>query len=67
MAYKIIGDSCTDITEEMKLAAAYALANHIPENELNEENIIPSALDRSVAFEVADAVKKAAIESGVTR
>ncbi len=57
----------TDITEEMKLAAAYALANHIPENELNEENIIPSALDRSVAFEVADAVKKAAVESGITR
>ncbi len=57
----------TDITEEMKLAAAYALANHIPENELNEEHIIPSALDRSVAFEVADAVKKAAVESGVTR
>ncbi len=57
----------TDITEEMKLAAAYALANHIPENELNEENIIPSALDRSVAFEVADAVKKAAIESGNIR
>ena len=57
----------TDITEEMKLAAAYALANHISEHELNEENIIPSALDRSVAFEVADAVKKAAIESGVIR
>lgn len=57
----------TDITEEMKLAAAYALANHIPENELNEENIIPSALDRSVAFEVADAVKKAAIEGGNVR
>ena len=49
----------TAITEEMKLAAAYALANHIPENELNEENIIPSALDRSVAFEIAEAVKKA--------
>ena len=47
------------ITEEMKLAAAYALANHIPENELNEENIIPSALDRSVASEIAEAVKKA--------
>ena len=57
----------TDITEGMKLAAAYALANHIPENELNEENIIPSALDRSVAFEVAEAVKKAATECGVTR
>ncbi len=57
----------TDITEEMKLAAAYALANHIPENELGEENIIPSALDRSVAFEVAEAVKKAAIEGGNIR
>ena len=55
------------ITEEMKLAAAYALANHIPENELNEENIIPSALDRSVASEIAEAVKKAAIESGNVR
>ena len=57
----------TSITEEMKLAAAYALANHIPENELNEENIIPSALDRSVAFEIAEAVKKSAIENGVIR
>ena len=55
------------ITEEMKLAAAYALANHIPENELNEENIIPSALDRSVAFEIAEAVKKSATESGNIR
>ena len=57
----------TAITEEMKLAAAYALANHIPENELNEENIIPSALDRSVAFEIAEAVKRSAIESGNVR
>ena len=57
----------TAITEEMKLAAAYALANHIPENQLNEENIIPSALDRSVAFEIAEAVKKSAIESGIIR
>lgn len=57
----------TTINEEMKLAAARALANHIPEKELNEENIIPSALDRSVASEIAEAVKKAALESGVTR
>ena len=57
----------TAITEEMKLAAAVALANHIPEHELNEENIIPSALDRSVAFEIAEAVKRAAIEQGITR
>ena len=57
----------TAITEGMKLAAARALANHIPESELNEENIIPSALDRSVAFEIAQAVKQAAIQEGVTR
>lgn len=55
------------ITEEMKLAAAYALANHISENELNDENIIPSALDRSVAAEIAEAVKNAAIKSGNVR
>lgn len=57
----------TAITEEMKLAAAYALADHIPENELNEENIIPSALDRSVASEIAEAIKKAAVSGNVTR
>lgn len=57
----------TAITEEMKLAAAYALANHIPAEELNEENIIPSALDRSVASEIAEAVKNAAIKQGVIR
>ncbi|MGN0526668.1 MAG: NADP-dependent malic enzyme [Acutalibacteraceae bacterium] len=56
-----------EITEEMKLAAAFALANHIPENELNEENIIPSALDRSVASEIAKAVSKAAVDCGVCR
>ncbi len=57
----------TAITEGMKLAAARALANHIPESELNEENIIPSALDRSVALEIAEAVKEAAIREGVIR
>ena len=57
----------TEITENMKLAAAKAIANHIPENELNEENIIPWALDKTVASEIAEAVKKAAIEDGVIR
>ncbi len=57
----------TSITENMKLAAAYALASHIPENELNEENIIPSALDRSVAMEIAEAVRIAAIKDNVVR
>lgn len=56
-----------EISEGMKLAAAYALANHIPEEELDEENIIPSALDRSVAMEIAQAVMRAAVEEKITR
>ena len=44
------------ITEEMKLAAAKAIAAHVPENELSVDNIIPSALDRTVANAVAKAV-----------
>lgn len=46
------------ITEEMKLAAAKAIAAHIPENELSVDNIIPSALDRTVADAVARAVSE---------
>ena len=59
--------NATEITENMKLAAAKALANHINENELNEENIIPSALDKSIAYEVAKAVKEQAILDNVIR
>ena len=55
------------ITENMKLAAAKALAEHIPENELNEENIIPSALDKTIAYEVAKAVKLQAELDGIVR
>ena len=55
------------INEEMKVATSYALASLIPENELNEENIIPSALDKKVGFVVATAVIKAAKETGVAR
>lgn len=44
------------ITEDMKLAAAKAIAAHIPESELTVDNIIPSALDRTVADAVAKAV-----------
>ena len=44
------------ITEEMKLAAAYAIAALIPEEKLSQEYIIPSALDKSVAAAVAKAV-----------
>ena len=56
-----------DINEDMKLAAAMAIASYIPENELSTENIIPNALDKGVASAVAEAVKNAAIKSGVAR
>ena len=55
------------INEEMKVAASRALASLIPENELNEENIIVSALNKSVAPVVAQAVIDAANETGVAR
>jgi malate dehydrogenase (oxaloacetate-decarboxylating) len=48
-----------EITEKMKLAAAYAIANVIPEHELKTDNIIPSPLNKAVALSVADAVAKA--------
>ncbi|WP_330669872.1 NAD(P)-dependent malic enzyme [Peptacetobacter hiranonis] len=57
----------TDINEEMKVAAAYAIANSVSENELNTENILPMAFDKNVAKNVAEAVKNAAIESGVVK
>jgi len=59
--------NATEITENMKLAAAKALAEHIKENELSEENIIPSALDKSIAYEVAKAVKEQAELEKVVR
>lgn len=57
----------SDINEDMKLAAAKALADLIPENELNEENIIPQAFDPRVGKAVAAAVAEAARKSGVAR
>lgn len=47
----------TQITEEMKLAAAEAIAGLVPESELNEDNIMPEAFDPRVADLVAEAVK----------
>jgi malate dehydrogenase (oxaloacetate-decarboxylating) len=57
----------TCINEEMKVATSYALAALIPEDELNEQNIIPEALDPRVAPAVAKAVIKAAHDTGVAR
>ena len=55
------------INEEMKIATSYALASYINDDELSEENIIPSALDKNVAHVVAEAVMAAAKKTGVNR
>ncbi len=47
----------TQITEEMKLAAANAIASLVPDEELNENNILPEAFDPRVADVVSEAVK----------
>ena len=57
----------TDINEEMKMAAVYALAGLVSEEELNDEYILPKAFDKRIAPAVAKAVAKAARESGVAR
>ena len=56
-----------DINDKMKLAAAYAIADLITDDDRSEENIIPGAFDPRVAEAVANAVAKAARESGVAR
>jgi len=55
----------SDINEEMKIAAAYAIANTIKDSELSEEYIIPSVFNKKVFQSVASAVAKAAISSGI--
>ncbi|MGI5947711.1 MAG: NAD(P)-dependent malic enzyme [Lachnospiraceae bacterium] len=56
-----------EITESMKQKAAYAIASMIPDAELTAENIIPSALDKSVADVVAKAVADTAVAEGIAR
>ena len=51
----------------MKVAAAYALAGLVSDDELNADYIIPAAFDPRVKDAVAKAVAKAAIDSGVAR
>ena len=55
----------TEINEEMKIAAAFAIANSVSEEELNPNYIIPKAFNLEVQKRVAEAVKEAAIKSGV--
>ncbi len=57
----------TDITEEMKIAAVYAIAGIVEESELKEDYIIPGVFDKRVAQRVAKAVRDKAIEQGVAK
>ena len=57
----------TNITEEMKLAAAYAIASLVTEEELNAEYIIPSPFDKRVCNVVAKEVGRVAREQGIAR
>ena len=57
----------SDINEEMKVAAAMALAELVPDEELNENNIMPAAFDERVGPAVAKAVAEAARKTGVAR
>jgi len=57
----------SDINDEMKIAAAYAIASLVSDEELNPDYVIPAPFDPRVAEAVAKAVAKAARESGVAR
>lgn len=56
-----------DINEEMKLAAAYAIADSVDGSKLDADNILPDPFDRSIPKAVAKAVAEAAIKSGIAR
>lgn len=56
-----------DINEEMKLAAAYAIAGSVDESKLDTDNILPDPFDRNIPKAVAKAVAEAAIKSGIAR
>ncbi len=56
-----------DINDEMKVAAAYAIAGLVSADELNPEYIIPNAFDPRVGQAVAKAVREAAVKTGVNR
>lgn len=57
----------SDINDEMKIAAAYAIAGLVNEEELNADYILPAAFDPRVKDAVAKATREAAIKSGVAR
>ena len=62
-----IDSRATDINEEMKLAAAHAIASTISDDELHADYIVPSVFNRNIAPLVAKAVAEAARRTGVAR
>ena len=57
----------SDITDEMKIAAAYGIAGILTDRELNRECILPDPFDRRVAEQVAKAVSETAVKTGLAR
>ena len=57
----------SDINDDMKIAAAYAIAGLVSDEELSPEYILPKAFDKRVKDAVAQATREAAIKSGVAR
>lgn len=57
----------SDINEEMKVAASFAIASLVSDEELNPDYILPEAFDKRIGKTVAEAVKNAAIKTGVAR
>ncbi len=62
-----LDERASDINDEMKIAAAYAIASLIEEEKLTADYVIPAPFDPRVGTAVAKAVAKAARESGVSR
>ncbi|MBR97442.1 MAG: NAD-dependent malic enzyme [Dehalococcoidia bacterium] len=63
----VLDARATEINDEMKLAAAQAIADGVPERHLNDEYIMPSIFDAAVARRVARAVTQTARKTGVAR
>ena len=57
----------SEINEEMKISAAYAIANSVKKEDLDYDYILPKAFDLNVQKSVANAVKEAAIKTGVSK
>ena len=57
----------SEINEEMKVAASYAIASLVGDDELNPVYILPQAFDKRIGKTVAEAVKEAAVKTGVAR